>query len=448
MSLQPPVTLVSPPQDIDACFSDIHPPLTERQAHLESARCLYCYDAPCIKACPSDINIPSFIQQIHSDNLQGAAQTIYSSNILGGSCARVCPTEVLCEQACVRNKEAECAPVLIGLLQRYATDHAEFTGHPFDRAPDTGKRVAVVGAGPAGLSCAHRLAMKGHQVEIFEASEKAGGLNEYGIARYKMTNDFAAREVEFVLGIGGITLHTGQALGRDLSLAELQSGFDAVFLAIGLQGTRQLGLENELASGVQNAVDYIRVLRQATDLNGLNIPQHAVVIGAGNTAVDIACQLRRLGCEEVTLAYRRGTESMSATDHEQQIARDHQVRIKTWCRPEAITLDDQGGVAAIHLRRTAMQGGALVDLPHCDVLPCDAIFKAVGQTLEMPEDAQLEQLRLDAGKLAVDTRFHTGLERVFAGGDCTAVGEDLTVEAVQQGKLAAESIHQLLITQA
>ncbi|WP_151671694.1 NAD(P)-dependent oxidoreductase [Nitrincola schmidtii] len=448
MSLQPPVTLVSPPQDIDACFSDIHPPLTARQAHLESARCLYCYDAPCIKACPSDINIPSFIQQIHSDNLQGAAQTIYSSNILGGSCARVCPTEILCEQACVRNKEAECAPVLIGLLQRYATDHAEFTGHPFDREPESGKRVAVVGAGPAGLSCAHRLAMKGHQVEIFEASEKAGGLNEYGIARYKMTDDFAACEVEFVMGIGGITLHTGQALGRDLSLAELQSKFDAVFLAIGLQRTRQLGLENELATGVQNAVDYIRVLRQAADLNGLNIPQRAVVIGAGNTAVDIACQLRRLGCEEVTLAYRRGTESMSATDHEQQIARDHQVRIKTWCRPEVITLDDHGSVAAIHLRRTEMQGDALVDLPHCDILPCDAIFKAVGQTLDMPDDEQLELLRLDAGKLAVDTKFHTGLDRVFAGGDCTAVGEDLTVEAVQQGKLAAESIHQLLTTQA
>lgn len=445
MSHQPPLTKVLPPEDIDQYFTDIHPPLTDRQALLESARCLYCYDAPCIKACPSDIDIPSFIQQIHSDNLQGAAHTIYSSNILGGSCARVCPTEILCEQACVRNKEAECAPVLIGLLQRHATDQAVFDGHPLARDADTGKRVAVVGAGPAGLSCAHRLAMKGHQVEIFDASEKPGGLNEYGIARYKMTDAFAAREVEFVLGIGGITLHTNKTLGRDVSLAELQSSFDAVFLGIGLQGTRKLLLEHESAKGVDNAVDYIRELRQASDLSQIPVPKSAVVIGAGNTAIDIACQLRRLGCEEVTLAYRRGEESMSATGHEQQIARDHQVRIRTWSRPEMLLINEQGALQGLQLRRTRLEADKLMDTDQVFTLPCDALFKAVGQTLVLPEPEMQEQLKIEGGKLCIDAQFRTHLSKVFAGGDCTSVGQDLTVEAVQQGKLAAESIHQLLM---
>ncbi|NQD95716.1 NAD(P)-binding protein, partial [Pseudomonas sp. CrR25] len=209
-------------------FGDLAPPLNARQAALESARCLYCYDAPCVNACPSEIDIPSFIRNIQQENVQGAAQTILSANILGGSCARVCPTEVLCQQACVRNNARECAPVLIGLLQRYAIDNAQFAEHPFQRAPATGKRIAVIGAGPAGLSCAHRLAMRGHEVVVFEAREKAGGLNEYGIAAYKLVDDFAQREVAFLLQIGGIEIRHGQRLGVDLSLGLLRQQFDSV----------------------------------------------------------------------------------------------------------------------------------------------------------------------------------------------------------------------------
>lgn len=430
----------------DALFADIKPALTHRQAQIEASRCLYCYDAPCTKACPSDIDIPSFIASIQADDIGGAAKTIYSENILGGSCARVCPTEILCENACVRNTESECAPVLIGQLQRYATDEAQFSGHPFERAPSTGKKIAVIGAGPAGLSCAHRLSRLGHDVEIFEAEAKAGGLNEYGIAKYKITNNFAQHEVDFILGLGGITLHTNTRLGTDIHLEALLSQFDSVFLSIGLAGTRQLNLANEGSTGVYNAVDFIKELRQANELHELTVPQKsAVVIGAGNTAIDIACQLKRLGTEEVTLLYRRGVEEMSATKHEQQVALDHQVRIKTWSRPEAIHVDEQGAVTRMTFRKTQLVDATLVDLEDSFDVPCEAIFKAVGQTFESPEDTTMPVIA--AGKIQVTSQFKTNIPTLFAGGDCTGIGQDLTVEAVQQGKLAALSIHQLLTDQ-
>lgn len=431
------------PETLELKFSDIAPPLTERQAALESARCLYCYDAPCVNACPSDIDIPEFIRQIAQDNVNGAAKTIWSENILGGSCARVCPTEILCEQSCVRNKTDECAPVLIGQLQRYATDNADKSAHPFARAESTGKRIAIVGAGPAGLSCAHRLAMLGHDVVIHEAQAKSGGLNEYGIASYKMTDDFAQKEVEFLLGIGGIEIVYNSTLGREISLSALQSEFDAVFLAIGLGSTRTLALGREEAPGVMTAVDYIRELRQSDDLTALPVPENAIVIGAGNTAIDMAVQIKRLGAEQVYLVYRRGEEAMSATDHEQALARDEGVQIRTWARPAEIELDNEGKVAGMRFVRTADDGGKLVDTDRSFSLNAEAIFKAIGQTLVSDElDPAIE---LSGGKLLVDESLHTTLAGVYAGGDCTGIGQDLTVEAVQQGKKAAESIHQDLM---
>ena len=428
-------------------FSDLAPPLTARQAAVESARCLYCFDAPCVNACPSEIDIPSFIHRISDDNLQGAAERILSANILGGSCARVCPTEILCQQACVRNNAQECAPVLIGQLQRYAIDNAGFTQHPFLRSPATGKRIAVVGAGPAGLSCAHRLAMHGHEVVVFEAQEKPGGLNEYGIARYKLVDDYAQREVEFLLGIGGIEIRYAQRLGANLTLTELHQQYHAVFLGLGLNAVRQLGLPDEDAPGLLAATDYIRELRQADDLSRLPLADRCLVLGAGNTAIDMAVQMSRLGARDVNVVYRRGIAEMGATAHEQDIAKHDQVRLHTWARPDAVLLDDQGRVRGMRFARTQPVAGVLHDTGETFELAADAIFKAIGQRFDDAclSDPLAAQLARDGERIRVDAQLRTSLAGVYAGGDCTALGQDLTVQAVQHGKLAAEAIHAQLM---
>jgi len=428
-------------------FSDLAPPLTARQAALESARCLYCYDAPCVNACPSEIDIPSFIRNISHENVQGAAEKILSANILGGSCARVCPTEILCQQACVRNNAQECAPVLIGLLQRYAIDNAQFSEHPFQRAPASGKRIAVVGAGPAGLSCAHRLAMHGHEVVIFEAREKAGGLNEYGIAKYKLVDDFAQREVEFLLQIGGIEIRHGHTLGDNLSLSELHQQFDAVFLGIGLAASKRLGLSGEEEPGLLAATDYIRELRQSDDLTQLPVAERCIVLGAGNTAIDMAVQMSKLGARDVNLVYRRGFEEMGATAHEQEIAKANQVRLLTWAQPDAVLLNDQGQVRGMRFARTRVENGRLHSTGQTFELAADAIFTAIGQAFDggALADPLARELKREGERIWVDAQLQTSVPGVYAGGDCTALGQDLTVQAVQHGKLAAEAIHSHLM---
>lgn len=430
-------------------FGDLTPPLNARQALLESERCLYCYDAPCITACPSEINIPSFIRNIAQDNVRGAAQTILEANILGGSCARVCPTEILCQQACVRNNAQECAPVLIGQLQRYALDNSDFSEHPFQRAESSGRRIAVVGAGPAGLSCAHRLAMLGHDVVLFEAEAKAGGLNQFGIAQYKLPDDFAQREVEFLLGIGGIELRTGQRLGDNLDLGALYREYDAVFLGLGLGASRQLGLTGEDAPGLAAATQWIKALRQSDDYATLPLARQCLVLGAGNTAIDMAVQMKRLGAEEVTLVYRRGFAEMGATGHEQEIAKANGVRLLTWARPEQVLLDEQGRVRGMRFARTELADGRLQDSGEQFELPASGIFKAIGQAFEPAalSDATASELRRDGERIWVDAAFRTSLPGVYAGGDCVQPGQDLTVQAVQHGKLAAQAIHQDLMTQ-
>jgi glutamate synthase (NADPH/NADH) small chain len=282
-------------EEYAANFRDLHPPLDRHQAVVEADRCYFCYDAPCIGACPTGIDIPLFIREILTGNPKSAAETILSQNILGGMCARVCPTETLCEEACVR-EAAEGKPVRIGDLQRYATDVLMAAGEqPFRRAPSTGKRIAVVGGGPAGLACAHRLAMHGHDVVIHESRPKIGGLNEYGIAAYKTPGDFAQSEVDYILSIGGITVETGKALGRDFTIADLKRDFDAVFIGIGLAGVNALGIADEDVGGVEDAVAYIAELRQANDLAALPVGRRVVVVGGGMTAIDIASQSKRLG---------------------------------------------------------------------------------------------------------------------------------------------------------
>ncbi|MHA6139136.1 NAD(P)-dependent oxidoreductase [Pseudomonas mohnii] len=428
-------------------FTDLAPPLNDRQAHLEASRCLYCYDAPCVNACPSEIDIPSFIRNIHQDNVQGAAQKILSANILGGSCARVCPTEILCQQACVRNNAQECAPVLIGLLQRYAVDNAHFSEHPFPRAAATGKRIAVVGAGPAGLSCAHRSAMHGHDVVIFEAREKAGGLNEYGIAKYKLVDDYAQKELEFLLQIGGIEIRHGQKLGENLSLTELHQQFDAVFLGLGLAASKQLGLTHENAPGLLAATDYIRELRQADDLTQLPLADRCIVLGAGNTAIDMAVQMARLGAHDVNLVYRRGVEDMGATRHEQDIAKANQVRLMTWAQPEEVLLDADGRVRGMRFARTHLVEDRLQTTGETFELAADAIFKAIGQAFDSSAlaDPLAGELKRRGDRIEVDEQLRTSVPGVYAGGDCTSLDQDLTVQAVQHGKLAAEAINAQLM---
>ncbi len=425
-----------------ANFEDVKPPLDRKRALVESNRCFYCYDAPCIEACPTAIDIPSFIRSIAVDDPIGAAETILEANIMGGMCSRVCPVEILCEQSCVRN-HSEDKPVSIGALQRYATDALIAAGQqPFTRAAASGKKVAVVGGGPAGLSAAHRLSRLGHDVTVYEAKPKLGGLNEYGIAAYKTVHDFAQTEVAFILALGGIHVETGKALGRDVTLQDLRKKFDAVFLAMGLGGVNALGAEGEDLKGVEDAVAYIAKLRQAKDKTALPVGRKIVVIGGGNTAIDIAIQSKRLGAEDVTLVYRRGPENMSATHHEQEFAQTNGVNIKHWARPVKL-YGHNGAVREIEFEYTQLDAqGRLMGTGEKFTILCDTIFKAIGQTLvKDPVNGKAQDvLDLAGNKIAVNEDFATSIKGVFAGGDCVASGIDLTVQSVADGRDAAIAI--------
>ncbi|MBO6777809.1 MAG: NAD(P)-dependent oxidoreductase [Marinibacterium sp.] len=425
-------------EDLATNFSDLHAPFDGHEALVAADRCYFCYDAPCVTACPTDIDIPLFIRQIQAGHPEGAAKTILDQNILGGMCARVCPTETLCEEVCVR-ETAEGKPVEIGRLQRYATDTLMASGaHPFNRAAPTGKSVAVVGAGPAGLACAHRLAMLGHDVVIHEAREKSGGLNEYGIAAYKTVNDFAASEVDWLLKIGGISIQTGSRLGADITLESLSATHDAVFLSIGLGGVNALRAPGEELPGVRNAVNFIAELRQADDLSALPIGRNVVVIGGGMTAVDAAVQARLLGAENVTIVYRRGRDAMPASRYEQDLAASHGVKLMFNVMPVAVQGADN--VAGIELEYTKVEGGRVVGTGETLTLAADQVFKAIGQTLDSAPDV----VALDGGKIAVTGAGRTSLDGVWAGGDCAAGGDDLTVTAVAEGRDAAMDIHAAL----
>lgn len=419
-------------------FCDLTEPFDLKKAQIEASRCYYCYDAPCIQACPTEIDIPSFIRKISNHNIKGAALDILSSNIMGGTCARACPVETLCQQACVREK-SETKPVLIGQLQRYATDeYFKMKEQPFQRAQAKGKKIAVVGAGPAGLSCAHKLATLGYEITVFESREKSGGLNEYGLAPYKLTQNFAQKEVDFILSVGGIKIENNKRLGRDFTLADLQRQFSAVFLGIGLGGVNALGIPGEELNHVQDAVQMIAKIRQSPDLSSIPVSNHVVVIGGGNTAVDIAIQMKKLGCEFVTMVYRRGMADMSATGHEQELAKNNGVLILPWLKP--VKIDK---TPSIQLEYTENKNGKLTGTGKYLTLKAEQIFKAIGQTLS-PDLEKSLGLDLSGGKFSVKENFETSLPQVFAGGDCTGLGEDLTVTAVQQGKLAALAIHQKL----
>ncbi len=402
-------------------FADIAPKLPAHEARVAADRCYFCHDAPCMTACPTSIDIPLFIRQIATGTPDAAAKTIFAQNILGGMCARVCPTEQLCEEVCVR-EVAEGKPVEIGRLQRFATDTLMDKGiHPFSRAADTGKKVAVVGAGPAGLACAHRLALHGHTVTVFDRRTKAGGLNEYGIATYKTADDFAAREIDWLLKIGGISIETGIELGKDVTLDALEAGYDAVFLGIGLGGVNVLDIKGTNLTGVLSAIDFIADLRQSSPAD-IEIGRDIVVIGGGMTAIDAAVQAKLLGAQNVTMVYRRGKDKMSASVYEQDHASSVGVRIIYNASPLKIL-----GETSVQEVVFAYEGGAQFSLT------ADQVFLAIGQTLDsVPIGKNGSKLVNQVGK-------------IWTGGDCAAGGADLTVTAVAEGRDAAMAIHAKLM---
>ncbi len=432
------------PTAYERVFADAAPRYTRTQALVEAERCLYCYDAPCVQACPTGIDVPSFIKRISDDNLRGAARAILDANPLGGTCARACPTEVLCEQACVRTTQ-QGKPVEIGRLQRYAVD-AVMDGPVtalFTRAAPTGQRVAVVGAGPAGIACAFMLARRGHDVVIHDARAAGGGLNEYGLAAYKMADDFAQVELNWLMQIGGITLQLGWRLDNAVQLRALRDVFDAVYLAVGLGRTNPLGVPGEDLPGVRDAVDFIAELRQADDLTALAMGRRVVVIGGGMTAVDAAVQSRLLGAEQVDLVYRRGPDAMGASPAERGWAQTHGVTLHFGLTPVEIVAGADGRVAAVRFARSRSDKGDKgdkADQADPATFTADRVFKAIGQKL----DAAVfdgSGLTLQAGRVLADNDGRTGVCRLYAGGDCRAGGRDLTVEAVEDGKRAAAAIH-------
>ena len=431
-------------------FADAAPRLGHTQVLVEAERCLYCFDAPCTTACPTGIDVPGFIRRIADDNLRGAARLILDANPLGGTCARVCPTELLCEQVCVRTTQSG-KPVEIGRLQRHAVDAV--MDRPLStllpRAAATGQRIAVVGAGPAGLACAVGLARLGHAVEIFDARPKGGGLNEYGLATYKTADDFAQAELHWLLGIGGITLTTGWRLASAAQLSALRSEFAAVYLALGLDQVHGLGLPGEHLAGVQDAVAFIAELRQAADKSTLPIGRRVVVIGGGMTAVDAAVQSKLLGADEVHMAYRRGPAEMGASPAEQDWALTHGVVIHHGLAPEEILASgpDTAGqaphVVGVRFARQQPVDGRWQPTGQQQTLAADMVLKAIGQKLDSGLLAACG-LGLQNGRIVADDDGRTGVPGLFAGGDGRLGGRDLTVQAVQDGKRAACAIHSQL----
>ncbi|MGL4636071.1 MAG: NAD(P)-dependent oxidoreductase [Beijerinckiaceae bacterium] len=423
-----------------ANFADLAAPLDVNEARVAAERCLFCYDAPCVTACPTSIDIPLFIRQIANAQPVAAAKTILDANIMGAMCARVCPTENLCEGACVK-ETSESRAVEIGRLQRFATDAAFAAGKQFyKQGAKTGKTVAVVGAGPAGLACAHRLAVLGHDVTIFEARAKGGGLNEFGIAAYKANDDIAQKELAYILAVGGISVQYGKALGRDVTVESLLKNYDAVFLGMGLGDTN--ALDQPAMNGVMDAVDFIANLRQAKDKSKIAIGRNVVVIGGGMTAIDAATQAKLLGAENVTIVYRRGKEAMSASEHEQEVAQTRGVLIRHNLMPVELMGKGRGkskSVTHARFEYTAVKRGKLVGTGETMEIPCDQVFTAIGQTL-VEADLGKAGLAMEKGRIKVDAMRSTSLKGVWAGGDCIAGGEDLTVAAVEDGKQAAIAI--------
>ncbi|MGV3698225.1 NAD(P)-dependent oxidoreductase [Flavobacterium sp.] len=430
-------------------FADIHPPFETKDAALtEANRCLFCYDPPCMKSCPTSINVPKFIKQIATENNKGSAHTIFSSNIMGAGCSKVCPVEKLCEGACVYNLMHE-EPINIARLQRYSTEMAmKNQWQLFSRKPSKGKRVAIVGAGPAGLSCAHTLSREGIEVTIYEKEAKGGGLMTYGIAAYKVTPEFCEDEVNYITSIGGISIKYNHELGKDITIGELQRNYDAVYLAFGVGMARQLDIPGENLFGVTDAIKFIYDLRN-NDLSTIAVGDKVAVIGMGMTAIDAATQAKRLGASVVHLVYRRTQEEMPCTEKELNIAKLDGCNIIWLAAPKEIIGEGENvtqlvcdvmklGEPDASGRRSPMVSGETFTL---DV---DMVIKAAGQ-MPFSELVNEENLQNNNGKVAVQGKSKTSLDNVFAGGDCVNGGREV-VDAVQAGKDGAAAILKHIIS--
>lgn len=425
-------------------LSEYYPPLTDHEALVEANRCLYCYDAPCTHACPTHIDIPKFIKKIATQNVVGSARTILESNLMGATCARVCPVQELCEGACVLG--AEHKPIAIGRLQRYATDYVyERRIDVFKPGPPTGKKVAVVGAGPAGLTCAGELAKLGHSVTVFEKRELPNGLSTYGIIALREPVEVAQAEAEMVQRLG-VEIKTQMELGRNLSWDEVKQGFDAVFLSVGLGAVPKMGIPGE--EFILDGLQYIETSKM--NPGSLKAAHQVVVIGAGNTAVDCVTIAKRLGAERVTIVYRRTEREMTAYDFEYSFVKNEGVEFRFLTQPVEVLVEN-GQVVGLKCVRMALGAPdasgrpAPLPVPGAEfVLPCDQVVKAIGQ--EKPAVAKLLGLETDKGFIKVNQNYETSLPGVFAGGDCIrAKGAASTVMAVQDGKLAAFAIHRNLV---
>jgi dihydropyrimidine dehydrogenase (NAD+) subunit PreT len=426
-------------------MAEIAPAYTPQEALLEAQRCLFCFDAPCIKACPTGIDIPSFIKKITTGNRTGAARTILSANILGASCARVCPTAVLCEGACVvLSREGD--PIKIGRLQRFATD--SIFQEPIQILPapkaKTGKRVAVIGGGPAGLGCAAELALLGHSVVLFEKKSQAGGLNTYGIAYYKMKPEVSLQEVELIRGLG-VEIRCGVEVGKDISAAQLNKEFDAIFIGVGLGDGTRLGIPGEDLPEVREALDFIEEVH-THPLHTVPVGERVAVIGCGNTAIDAVTQAKRLGAQSAAILYRRGEADMPAYHFEYELAKNDGAAFFFHTVPLEVIADAQGHVCALRLARTRIQAGKLKVIPGSEWLePFDMVLKAVGQQTQPAVKKLFPALQCDPSGVILrhPMTSQTNLTKIFAGGDCANGGREV-VNAVAEGKKAARGIHAFL----
>lgn len=431
-----------------ANMAEYKPAYTPQEALIEANRCLFCFDAPCITACPTGIDIPSFIKKITTGNLTGSARTILTSNILGASCARICPVEVLCEGACVM-LTLEGDPVKIGRLQRHATDHVFENGIDVLDPPaaKNGMKVAVLGAGPSGLGCAAELVRLGYDVTVYDKREAGGGLNTYAIAYYKMPPDVSLAEVEMIRRYGA-KFQYGVEIGKDISAAELEKDNDAIFLGLGLGGANRLGIPGEDLPEVIDALDFIEWIR-TRPLHEVPIGRRVAVLGGGNTAIDAVTQSKRLGAETATIIYRRGEADMPAYGFEYELAKADGANFLFHAIPTEV-LAENGHVKALRLAKTEVRGGRVRAMPGTEwVEPFDVVLKAVGQEKQASLFEKLfPGIKLDAkGRVEYHREtMQTNLPKVFTGGDCANGGREV-VNAVGEGKKAARGIHAMLTKQ-